>query len=120
MERIQFRLVIILFHSKKIILQKQGIDIFNIGKEIDLKKLMPFFCEKRIRSILVEGGSKVHTSFLKSGLSDEFQLDISPFIFGSRNTLSLFDENISFSMKLNSVKRRGDDICLVFKQGKLL
>ncbi|MBS3176468.1 bifunctional diaminohydroxyphosphoribosylaminopyrimidine deaminase/5-amino-6-(5-phosphoribosylamino)uracil reductase RibD [Candidatus Woesearchaeota archaeon] len=106
--------------KKKIILQKQGIDIFNIGKEIDLKKLMPFFCEKRIRSILVEGGSKVHTSFLKSGLSDEFQLDISPFIFGSRNTLSLFDENISFSMKLNSVKRRGDDICLVFKQGKLL
>ena len=45
--------------KKKIILQKQGIDIFNIGKEIDLKKLMPFIRFKKEQAKALFGAASL-------------------------------------------------------------
>jgi len=50
--------------------------------EVDLKALLSFCYENRITSILVEGGGKVHGSFIKEGLYDEVFCMFGPLVIG--------------------------------------
>ena len=55
---------------------------------IDLEFLLTELKDRNINSVLVEGGSGVHSAFLEAGLVDEIVVLISPKIFGSEGAPS--------------------------------
>lgn len=78
----------------------------NKAGRIDLSNLLKKLSKKEISSILVEGGGKVISSFLKQNLFDDIYLFISPKILG--NGIKAFSEiyfdNLNQSMKLKVEK----------------
>ena len=50
-----------------------------------MKSLLKLLGERGVTSVLVEGGSKVFTSFLEEGLVDKFVFFICPKIMGAAN-----------------------------------
>lgn len=67
-------------------LQKRGIQIWTIeangeGK-IHVQSLLSFMGEQRICSVLVEGGPRIWSAFLRSGEVDRMMVIIAPKIFG--------------------------------------
>ncbi len=65
---------------------QRGVEVVRLpcgdDGEVDLKALLSYCQERRITSILVEGGGKVHGSFLKDGLYDEVFFMYGPMIMG--------------------------------------
>ncbi|MGB7054512.1 MAG: RibD family protein [bacterium] len=49
---------------------------------IDLKSLLEFLAHREIDSVMVEGGARVITSFLKAHIADYFVITITPFFIG--------------------------------------
>lgn len=74
---------------KKQNLQKKGIEIISFGNKINLKKLLKYLAKKEITSVLIEGGTKTHTSFLKEGLVNKIYFFKSKKIIKG-NTVSVF------------------------------
>ena len=65
--------------------ERQGIKIFTVGKSnewVSLKEVLKKLGENGITSLLVEGGQKIHTQFLKENLADEVLIVIAPIIIG--------------------------------------
>lgn len=58
---------------------------------VDLRALLKALARRGISSLLVEGGSAVHTSFLEAGLVDEVHLFLSPRLIGGREARSFFE-----------------------------
>lgn len=62
-------------------------DTIRCGKdEVDLKKLLPILEKKGMKTLLVEGGSKVIWSFLESGLADEINLFVGSMVIGGEES----------------------------------
>ncbi len=62
-----------------------GAEVIVVGKGsggIDIKALLTELAERKISSLLVEGGGKVHASFIASGLADEVCALVAPKILG--------------------------------------
>ncbi|MCK9276216.1 MAG: bifunctional diaminohydroxyphosphoribosylaminopyrimidine deaminase/5-amino-6-(5-phosphoribosylamino)uracil reductase RibD [Syntrophales bacterium] len=106
-------------HSKREILNKQGIEILDIQKEInemglDLKQLLFELGSRGISSVLVEGGSGMITSFLKSGLVDRLFIVTAPRILGhgieSIGNLGIDKIENAVSLDIDNVRRSGGDI----------
>lgn len=106
---------------KKIIqLEKIGVKVLFVKSDaqgrIKLKNVLKEIANLKISSILVEGGSKIYSSFLKQNLFDDIFLFVSPKILG--NGLKTFSElkssKLSDAQKL-SIKRTqkiGDDLLI--------
>jgi riboflavin-specific deaminase-like protein len=66
--------------------EKKGVEILfvktNKVHQVDLKDLLFKLGEKNINSVLVEGGAKIITSFLKEKLADRIIIIIAPLIMG--------------------------------------
>ncbi|MCL1901842.1 MAG: dihydrofolate reductase family protein, partial [Firmicutes bacterium] len=81
----------------------------------NLKSLLSNLYKKhKICSVLVEGGAAVNTSFLKSGLIDEWLLFIAPKILG-KNALPVFHGNAPKKFQnaqIQSAQKIGKDILL--------
>lgn len=73
----------------------------NSTGRVDLQSLLKKLSKKGISSILVEGGSKVFSSFLKQDLFDDIYLFISPKILG--DGIRTFSE-VSFNKISKSIK----------------
>lgn len=69
-----------LFANKKGVSLIQAAD--DSGNQVDLHKLMAILANQGILTLLVEGGSAIHTSFLKAHLVDQIILFIAPKILG--------------------------------------
>ncbi len=70
--------------SKAMMLAKKGINIiYTRNRKITEDFVINTLWEKGIRSILIEGGSKVHTSFLRSEYADEANFYIANKIIGN-------------------------------------
>ncbi len=87
------------------------------GGNIDWRKIIRILYKKGIKRILVEGGSRVITSFLKAGLADRIVTILSPRILG-KGIESIGDigiRNIKDALKLRfkGIKRIGGDIVCV-------
>jgi diaminohydroxyphosphoribosylaminopyrimidine deaminase/5-amino-6-(5-phosphoribosylamino)uracil reductase len=107
--------------SKKINqLEKLGVKVLfaksdNFGR-IKLKSVLKEIAKLQISSILVEGGSKIYSSFLKQKLFDDIILFVSPKILG--NGLKTFSElksnKLSDALKLNirRTQKIGDDLLI--------
>lgn len=73
--------------SKRIIqFQKLGVRVLTVpvnrDGQVDLKKLLRLLREQNIRTMLVEGGGKIITSFLKQHLVDRMVVITAPKILG--------------------------------------
>jgi 2,5-diamino-6-(ribosylamino)-4(3H)-pyrimidinone 5'-phosphate reductase len=100
-------------------LKKFPVEIIVAGKNsINLKLLLKKLSEKKLKSILIEGGGTVNWEFIKNDLFDELIITLSPFLIGGRNAVSLIEGNgfrtISNSpnLRLKSIKRLKNHLVL--------
>ncbi|MCQ9207353.1 MAG: RibD family protein [Omnitrophica bacterium] len=103
--------------KKSALLEKKGVQIISCASKkgnVDLKKLVHILYKTGLRSILVEGGRGVITSFLAAGLADKIVAIISPKILGSgtESVGSLGINSMKGAVKLGfkSVRHLGDDV----------
>ena len=97
-------------------------EVVRCGKdEIDLKKLMPILDRRGIRSLLVEGGSKVIWSFLETRIADEVNLFIGSMVIGGdvsptpAGGLGAPDEKSVVRLRLKSVKALGNGVLVSYQ-----
>ncbi|PIN98577.1 MAG: riboflavin biosynthesis protein RibD [Candidatus Diapherotrites archaeon CG10_big_fil_rev_8_21_14_0_10_31_34] len=69
------------FSEKKF--EGKVLELKTANNLVDLKTLLFILAEKKVSSILVEGGSAIFTSFLTEKLADKLMLFISPKILGN-------------------------------------
>ena len=84
---------------------------------LDLKAVLSELGRNQNTTLLVEGGSKVHGSFLQERLADQFLLFVAPIFLGEQGVpLVSFSgkdmtENL-FRMKIMGTRRYGDDVLI--------
>ena len=70
-------------------LNKFPVDIIITGSNtVNLKLLLKKLSDKKIKRILVEGGGTVNWEFIKNNLFDELVITLSPFLIGSKESIS--------------------------------
>jgi 2,5-diamino-6-(ribosylamino)-4(3H)-pyrimidinone 5'-phosphate reductase len=118
-------IIIVTKKAKKKNLQKLKkfpvmIQVFGNDK-INIKKLLKFLKQKRIKNILVEGGGITNWAFVKHNIIDEAIITITPYILGGSSSPTLVDGN-GFSMitkspklKLKKVTKIKNEIVLYYK-----
>ena len=101
-------------------LREAGAEVIvaGAGEAVDLPLLLRTLGEKNICSLLVEGGSTVHFSFLRAGLADKVFAFVAPMLVGGKGaTPAVGGEGFSrladaarlADMKMEMV---GNDICI--------
>lgn len=94
------------------------------GRGVDLKLLLSELGLMGVASILIEGGSEIHTSFIEQGLVDEFRLFLAPKLIGGRSARSFFEgrgfPKLSETELLHDVQTRrlGSDLLVVGKAAR--
>ncbi len=87
-------------------------------KNINVHKILEILKDFGVQSVLVEGGSKVFTMFLKSGLVDKIYAFVSPSIMGKG--LDIFAEELDLErrlrFKVEEVLNLGNDILIVMRR----
>jgi diaminohydroxyphosphoribosylaminopyrimidine deaminase/5-amino-6-(5-phosphoribosylamino)uracil reductase len=98
--------------------KKRGVEVWVVRKERDgrvgLRDLLKQLGKREIMSVLIEGGSEIITSLLKSGLVDKMIIPIAPMIVG-KGLEAIGDLNINKinkAIRFTSFKtmKKGDDI----------
>lgn len=97
-----------------------GIKIVFIKEEstgrLDLKNALKELGKLNIASLLVEGGSKIFTSFIKENLFDDILMFMSPKILGcgtpSIGSLGIKSLRQAVKLKIDNVKLTGDDVLI--------
>ena len=72
-------------------LESTGVELLQISEKnghVDLEKLIRTLGEKKIDSILVEGGGNIHGSLLQTGLVNRVYAYIAPKLIGGKDALS--------------------------------
>lgn len=109
----------IIFHSrganskKRKALERKGVECIAVKEkkgELDLKKALAVLGKKNYMSVLVEGGQKVNTSFLREGLVDRIVLIFSRKEVGKG--LEFCNDSLSRDMKIKkgSIRQLGGDV----------
>jgi len=76
--------------ARKTALESAGTEILTVrehGGELDLLKVLRELGKRNILGILVEGGSRVHGSFLVRNLVDVFYFIVAPMVFGGASAI---------------------------------
>ncbi|MBF0280101.1 MAG: dihydrofolate reductase family protein [SAR324 cluster bacterium] len=83
--------------------------------------LLPELSRYKIKSLLVEGGSRIHASFIQENLADQLVLFLSGRLIGGNDSLSwcgnldCLDLELAPRLKIQSIQMIGEDI-LVFAE----
>ena len=100
---------------------KFPVEIITAGKNsVDIKLLLKKLSNKKINTILVEGGGTVNWEFIKHNLFDELIITLSPFLIGGNDAISFVRgrgfEKISNSpnLRLKSIKRLKNHVVLYY------
>lgn len=99
-------------------LESQGVTFILLADSrsgnIDLRKIIGILYKKGIKKILVEGGSRIITSFLKAGLADRVVAILSPKILGKGieavGNLGISNIKGAIKLRLEDIKQAGKDI----------
>jgi len=84
---------------------------YRILKSESIQELLKEAHELGVQSILVEGGSNVHSQFIDSGQWDAMELFYGATILGNKG-VSFYDSNLNHSLKIRNVRQCGPDILL--------
>lgn len=72
--------------------KKRGVKFFFSGaRRVDLKALMSYLHEEGIETLMLEGGSTLNFSMIKSGLIDKISICVAPMVVGGANAKTFFD-----------------------------
>ncbi len=87
----------------------------------DIRAVLALLSEKKLTSVLVEGGGKLHASVLRENPADEVQVYIAPKIIGGDGispvgTLGTETMQDAFEMSQPEVQLFGQDVKLTFKR----
>ena len=100
-------------------LYKFPVDVIITGEHsVNIKSLLKKLSDKKITTILVEGGGTINWEFIKQNLFDELIITLSPFLIGGNNAVSFIQGNgfdkISKSpnLRLKSIKRLKNHLVL--------
>jgi len=106
-------------------LQKSNIEVLEAGtdpvtkKGLDILEILKTLYDRyQIKSLLLECGPSLATSFLERGLIDKFIFYLAPKIIGSDSSYSMFKElgidkiKDSIKLRFENVKKSGDDIII--------
>jgi 2,5-diamino-6-(ribosylamino)-4(3H)-pyrimidinone 5'-phosphate reductase len=100
---------------------KFPVEIITVGKNsVNIKLLLKKLFDKKINTILVEGGGTINWEFIKQNLFDELIITLSPFLIGGNDAISFVQgkgfEKISNSpnLYLKSIKRLKNHIVLYY------
>ena len=92
-------------------LEAKGAEIVRVAggpAALDLRAVLGELGKREIASVLVEGGSRVHTSFIGAGLADKLVLALSPKLVGGRDAVSFFEgpgvRTMAAALKLGRVR----------------
>jgi diaminohydroxyphosphoribosylaminopyrimidine deaminase/5-amino-6-(5-phosphoribosylamino)uracil reductase len=104
--------------DKMATLRDRGIEVMTVATDlqggVDIARLMAMLGARDIASVLVEGGSRVFTSFLRKGLVDRLVAIIAPKILGTGlgtiGDLNLQNINQALKLTFEKTYRMGDDI----------
>lgn len=76
----------------------RGAEVLPAGKErVELPLALKLLGARGVRSLLVEGGARVHGSFLRAGLYDRFTVYLAPVLLGDGPSLASFAGAASFA-----------------------
>jgi len=100
-------------------LYKFPVEVIITGKNfVNIKSLLKKLSDKKISTILVEGGGTINWEFIKQNLFDELIITLSPFLIGGNNAISFIQGNgfdkISKSpnLQLKSIKKLKNHLVL--------
>jgi diaminohydroxyphosphoribosylaminopyrimidine deaminase/5-amino-6-(5-phosphoribosylamino)uracil reductase len=111
--------------EKKQELEKLGVEIIVIDDiDISISSMLTALAEKKITSVLVEGGGHVNDSFLRSGNFQSVIKYMAPILIGGEKARSSFSGNGINNLKnapkleIKSMERIGNDVKFIFyKEG---
>ena len=91
--------------------------VLDAGEPVELPRVLADLVRRGVERLMVEGGSGVHTQFLRAGLADELHLVVAPFFVGdSRAPRFVGDGAFPWSphrpARLADVRRLGDVVLL--------
>jgi 2,5-diamino-6-(ribosylamino)-4(3H)-pyrimidinone 5'-phosphate reductase len=100
-------------------LYKFPVEVIITGENsVNIKSLLKKLSDKKITTILVEGGGTINWEFIRQNLFDELVITLSPFLIGGNNAISFIQGNgfdkISKSpnLRLKSIKRLKNHLVL--------
>lgn len=107
-------------------LRKVSDEVKVFGKtDVDLPAALGWLRDKwKVKRLLCEGGSTLHSAMISAGLLHELHLTMTPKIFGGNEAPSIADGRIAANLadaaqfKLKSTKRIGGELFAVFKKAK--
>lgn len=89
-------------------------------RKVELKKLLRSLHQKKIKTLLLEGGGTTNWDFVNQGLVDEIIVTVTPFLIGGKDAKTLV-EGIGFSqitkslrLNLQKVVRQNNEIVLYY------
>ena len=102
--------------------KKRGVEFFFSGdKQVDLKSLLNYLHEEGVSKLMLEGGSTLNFSMIKSGLIDEIRICVAPMVVGGKDSKTFFDGegfdlmDEAVKLKLTDSYQLDDDLILHYK-----
>jgi riboflavin-specific deaminase-like protein len=117
--------------KKRYILESKGARVVSMKATskgwVNLHTLLRFLAQEKMNSIMVEGGARVITSFLKEQLADYFVITITPVFLGGLHAVDTLLPNTNYDagkylkrVKVLGHKRYGPDLVVwgTFRRNK--
>lgn len=107
--------------SKINALKEAGIEIFECGQnQVDLKEVMAYLAEKKLDSVLIEGGGEINYSALKSGIVNKVYAYMAPKAFGGNGKSPVSGSGIEkvddcFNFTISDTKMIDTDVLVKFR-----
>ncbi|OQD58952.1 5-amino-6-(5-phosphoribosylamino)uracil reductase [Methanobrevibacter arboriphilus JCM 13429 = DSM 1125] len=110
----------IVFERSKALGEKADV-FYSKDSSVNLKELMNYLYSKKIKTLMLEGGSTLNFSMLRENLIDEIRVCVAPMVVGGKYAKTLFDgDGFDFmkeaiNLELKNSYQLGKDLVLEYK-----